>query len=294
MPKPLGQFSLTDPFTTALGWKLAPGQTSVGAVVYVNNQSPQEFAVWGNGVDYLGTAPAWIAFWKFHMPLVYTFVEFRPTMNLNPLSPPSLYVNGLVFEAYESDPLWQPIAVVRQTDVARQARSVAVPVGLSHFSNGFWQAGDPDPIVFMTANASAAQLAASVPRMPIYLYYAHIVPATTVAGAAMSFQLEFQWRTAGGAAVGTPFVMANGLVGNTSADVFRSWIFAPVWPYAAIGPMPATAVKADLQMTQLGGTRINLLYSVAFWADVTNLIGDADIGNQTPYNQAFPDINPYF
>lgn len=292
MPKPMGQFFITDAFTTSNGWKLSPGQISTNAVVYVNNQSPQEFSIWGNGVNYLGTAPAWISFWAFKMDLVYTFIEFRPTMTLNPLGPPALYVNGLVFESYEPDPHWQPIAVVRQIDQARQVRSVVVPMGLSHFNAGQWAVGDPSPLVLQTAIISPDQLAAGV--APIYLYYAQIY-ATSSTTNAMAFNLEVQWRTAGGVAVGGPLVMARGAVlDNVTNQTTAPWVFAPVWPFAAVGAFPATSAKADLQLTFVSGARMTVHYTIAFWMDQTNTIGDSDIGTQAIYNAANPSANPYF
>lgn len=296
MPKPLGQFFITDAFTTTLGWKLRPGQTSVKAVVYVNNQSPQEFDIWGNGTDYLGKAPAWISFWKFTMPLVYGYVEFRPTMSLNPLGPPALYVNGLVFESYERDPNWQPIAVVRQVDAARQQRNVAVPIGLSHWNQGIWLSTDPATKVLQTVTPSAAQLAAGF--APVYCYYANLAPETGITGS-MSFTLEVQWQTAGSVNVGGPFIFARGVVSANSANQTNTlWEFAPSWPLAytggAVGNIPPTAAKAVLQMTYQNGTRINIDYTVSIWMDQSNTIGDADIGTQAAYNSFFPQNNPYF
>lgn len=292
MPKPMGQFFITDAFTTPNGWKLSPGQISTNAVVYVNNQSPQEFSIWGNGVNYLGTAPAWISFWAFKMDLVYTFVEFRPTMTLNPLGPPALYVNGLVFESYEPDPHWQPIAVVRQMDQARQVRSVVVPMGLSHWSAGQWAVGDPSPLVLQTATISPNQLVAGV--APIYLYYAQVTPTSSTTDQ-MAFNLEVQWRTSGGVAVGSAFVMARGAVlNNVTNKTSTPWVFAPTWPFAAVGAFPATAAKADLQLTFISGGRMTSHYTIAFWMDQTNVIGDSDIGTQAIYNAANPAANPYF
>ena len=296
MPRPLGQFFITDAFTTTLGWKLSPGQLSNNAVVYVNNQSPQEFDIWGNGVDYLAKAPAWISFYKFAMPLLYNFVEFRPTMSLNPLGPPALYVNGIVFEAYEADPDWQPIAVVRQTDAARQQRNVAVPMGLSHWNAGQWASSDPSPLVLQTVAPSAAQLAAGF--APIYLYYANMTSTAGSAGS-MSFNLEVQWRTSGGVAVGGPFVMARGNVqNNPTTSTAVPWVFAPVWPIAytggAVGNIPPTAAKADLQMTFISGARLSSQYTISFWMDQFNVIGDSDIGTQATYNAFLPNLNPYF
>lgn len=296
MPKPLGQFFITDPFTTSLGWKLSPGQSTINAVVYVNNQSPQEFTIWGNGTNYLGTAPAWISFWKFRMDLIYSYVEFRPTMTLNPLGPPALYLNGLVFESNEVDPNWQPIAVVRQTDLARQVRVVAAPIGLAHWNQGIWHAGDPATIVLQTVTPSAAQLAAGF--APIYCYYANMVPETGVTGS-MSFTLEVQWQTAGSVNVGTPFVFTRGAVSaNNPNQTTTFWEFAPSWPLAytggSVGNIPATAAKALLQMTYQAGTRINIDYTVSMWMDQFNTIGDSDIGTQAIYNAAFPSNNPYF
>lgn len=292
MPKPLGQFFITDAFTTPNGWKLSPGQISTNAVVYVNNQSPQEFTIWGNGVNYLGSAPAWISYWKFTMDLVYTFVEFRPTMSLNPLGPPALYVNGIVFESYEPDPHWQPIAVVRQIDQARQVRSVMVPMGLSHVYGGQWAVGDPSPLVLQTSIVSPAQLAAGY--APVYLYYAQITPTSSTTDQ-MAFNVELQWRTSGGVAVGGPFVMARGAVlDNVTNKTSTPWIFAPVWPCAGVGPFPATAAKADFQLTFISGGRMTCHYTVAVGMDPSNVIGDSDIGTQAIYNAANPTANPYF
>lgn len=293
MPKPLGQFFITDPFTTSLGWKLAPGQMSVNSYVYVNNQTPQEFDIWGNGVDYLGKAPAWISYYKFVMPLVYAFVEFRPTMSLNPLYAPALYVNGLVFESYERDPLWQPIAVVRQTDPARQNRVVAVPIGLAHWNTGTWHAGDPATNTLATALVSAAQLALPTPRAPVYCYYANIAPESNLTGT-MVFQLQMQWQDAGGASVGgpTPFARAT-CSANAANSTTTPYIFAPIGPFVVAGPIPSPAIKAAFQLVALGGTRLDVDFTVAIWMDQFNPIGDTDIGTQAIYNAAVPS-NPFF
>lgn len=294
MPRPLGQFFITDPFTTTLGWKLAPGQLSVNAVVYINNQSPQEFDIWGNGVNYLGKAPAWISYYKFTMDLVYNFVEFRPTMSLNPLGPPALYLNGIVFESTEPDPHWQPIAVVRQTDAARQIRSVAVPMGIDHWFNGTWHAADPATLNLQTAAISAAQLARSPVYAPIYCHYGNMSPESGQTGT-MVFQFGFQWQDAGSGNVGGPFVFQRASVSSNGANNTASpWVFAPVWPFAAVGQAPPTAVKAVFQLIYLSGTRIDVDYNIAAWMDQSNFIGDSGIGTQAIYNALNPTLNPYF
>lgn len=296
MPRPLGQFFITDAFTADLGWKLSPGQQSTKAVVYVNNQSPQEFDIWGNGVDFLGTAPAWISFWKFTMPLLYSFVEFRPTMSLNPLGPPALYCNGIVFESYEPDPHWQPIAVVRQTDMARQIRSVSVPMGLDHWDWGLWASTDPATKVLETMLPSAAQLAAGF--LPIYFYYANLTPHAGETGS-MSFTVEIQWLDGSNNPVGGPFRFARGgVAANMANQTIEPWVFAPSWPFAytggAVGNIPPTAVKAQSQLTYQNGTRISIDYGLSIWADQFNVIGNGSIGTQAIYNSFFPNINPYF
>jgi hypothetical protein len=293
MSKPMGQFFLTDPFTTSLGWSVAPGQSSIGALAYINNQSPQEFAIYGNGTNFLGTAPAWISFTKITLDLLYSYIEFRPTLSVNPLLKPSLYVNGVVFESYEHDPGWQPIAVVRQIDQARQQRNVDVPMGLSHWSQGLWLAGDPATVVLQTVFPSAAQLAGL--HMPIYCYYANMAPETGTTGS-MSFTIEVQWQTAGSVNVGTPFIFTRGVVAaNNANQTISPWEFNPTWPFAYIGPnMPGTAAKALIQMTYQNGVRLNIDYTVSASQDPFNLVGNPDIGVQAAYDASNPGLNPYF
>lgn len=178
----------------------------------------------------------------------------------------------------------QAWAVPRQHDLTSQPRVVCVPMGLSHFNTGQWAVGDPSPLVLQTANISPAQLAAGT--APIYLYYAQIY-ATSSTTNAMAFNLEVQWRTAGGVALGGPFVMARGAVlDNVTNQTTAPWVFAPAWPFAAVGPFPATAAKADLQLTFISGSRMTVHYTVAFWMDPTNTVGDADIGVQALFNPA--------
>lgn len=295
MPIPLTGFDITDAFTTSLGWKidLTNAQNTLKAHLLVNNQTDTEFNLWGDGIVFLGNCPAWLTYARFMLPNIYSFVEFREVANLNVQGAPALYVNAMLYNSNEPLPEILPIAIVRQTDIARQQRTVAVPMGLSHFNAGRWSTGDPAIVVFQTVTISAAQIAARV--APVYLYYANIAPDAGVNTNGMAFSLELQWKDASNVNIGSAFSMAHGnVVANATTFTTVPWILAPVWPLGVLGQIPINAAKAALQMSYISGTRIAVQYTVAFWMDQSNLIGDGDIGTQALYNSAVPNANPYF
>ena len=296
MPTPLTGFKLTDPFTTDLGWKVVIPQRIPGAHLYVNNQSDTEFALYGDGMAFLGYVPAWLTYATIRLADLYSYIEFRPGASLNVQGPPALYISAMFYEVGERLPEIQPIAVVRQTDIARQQRTVMVPMGLSHFTQGRWLDTDPATVVLQTALPSAAQLAAG--RAPIYLYYANMVPEADLTGG-MTFTLAVQWRDNANNPINTPFILARGgVIANNANLTLTPWSFAPVWPFCygggALGNIPGGATKADLQLTYQNGTRLKIDYSVGFWMDQSNTIPDGDIGTQALYNAANPSVNPYF
>lgn len=292
MPTPLTGFKLTDPFTTSLGWKVVIPQRTPGSHLYVNNQSDTEFALYGDGMAFLGYVPAWLTYANIRLDALYSSVEFRPGASLNVQGPPALYISAMFYEATERQPAIQPIAVVRQTDIARQQRTVVVPMGLSHFNQGRWLNTDPAIVTLGTALMSAHQLAAGI--APIYLYYANLVPEADITGG-MTFLIQIQWQDAGGNPVTGPFVLARGgVIANSTNLTLTPWTFAPVWPFGALGNFPPGATKAALQLAYQNGTRLKIDYSLGFWMDQSNVIGNADIGTQALYNAAAPNLNPYF
>ena len=294
MPIPLTGFKITDAFTTSLGWKvdLTNAQNTLKAHLLVNNQTDTEFNVWGDGIIFLGNCPAWLTYARFMLPDIYRYVEFREVADLNVQGAPALYVNAMLYNSNEPLPEILPIAIVRQTDIARQQRTVVVPMGLSHFNAGKWSSGDPATIVLQTVNMSAAQIAEGF--MGVYLYYANLAPEPNLTGV-MTFTLELQWRDISNANIGGPFVMARGAMQqNIANNQMTPWVFAPTWPFGALGFAPAGSVKALLQMTFQAGVRMNVDYTIAFWADQSNALGNGDIGTQSLYNAALPGNNPYF
>lgn len=168
-----------------------------------------------------------------------------------------------------------------QVDLSSQPRVVAVPIGLSHFYTNDWAliAGHtPAVSVLATWIPSSAQLAARVCGM--YFYYAWLdVQYNSTGTEAIVFNLEIQWRTAAGTAVGAAFVIAKGTIvsSTTSGD---HWKLSPAAPFAAIGAIPATAAKVDVQINFWNGAVVASSGTVglAGFMDPTNLVGDAEIG----------------
>ena len=294
MGQPLPPFLLSDPHTTDLGWKMIVPQTTVGAHVYVNNQSAIEFDVYGNGTSYLGKVPAWLTYADLQLRDLFSYLDFRPVANLNVLGAPANYVSAMFFEANESQPSIGPIAVVRQTDIARQQRVVSVPMALSHWVQGRWLDTDPSVVTFSTAFISAGQLASGKRIAPIYLYYANCVPEADIS-AGMTFLIQLQWQDNLSNNLGGPFVFARGgVIANATNLTTTPWTFAPVSPFGAVGQFPVGATKALLQIAYQNGGRLKIDYSIGMWMDQTNSLGVSDIGTQAIYNSLFPAVNPYF
>lgn len=274
MAQPLGGFKLTDPFTTSLGWKIVLPQTTLGAHLYVNNQTDTEFDLWGDGYSYLGKVPAWLTYADIQLNQLYSSVEFRSVFALNVTAPVSFYVSAMFYEATEKQPNMAPIAVVRQTDIARQQRTVMVPIGLSHFYNNLW--GGVGTTVVATFVPSAAQL--KVRLAGIYLYYANLSTAIGGGVVNMGFTIEIQWRDGGGGAVGVPFVLARGEIAQSATSAVP-WVFAPLAPYALIGQIPVGAATVDLQITNIAGGPLGSHFTIAAFMDPVNTApGDGEIG----------------
>ena len=155
----------------------------------------------------------------------------------------------------------------------RQERIIAVPIGISHFYSNSWSGVGTS--IIATFLPTAAQIAAL--RACIYFYYANVSLSIGAAVANMAFTIEIQWRTSGGVAVGGPFPLARGRVGQ-SATTAVPWVFAPMAPYGAIGNMPATATKVDFQISYSAGANVPVDFTMAAFMDPANTSGDGEIG----------------
>ncbi|HEX5548487.1 MAG TPA: hypothetical protein VFX24_13840 [Ktedonobacterales bacterium] len=174
-----------------------------------------------------------------------------------------------------------PGGMPQNVDLSSQPRVVAVPIGLSHFYTNNWSlAAGHVPLISLLATwiPTPAQLAAGVCGM--YVHYVWVDCAYNGTGSmSFPFDLEIQWRTSGGAAVGSAFVIARGTLvsATTSGD---HWKLNPAAPLALVGQIPPTAAKVDVQINFSSGAVVAVggTLGVVGFMDPTNVVGNAEIG----------------
>ena len=284
MPTPVPGFDVINtPMSNALGWDVNLPQGSLNATIWINNQSDYDYDLWGNGIDYLGRIPAWMVYVPVPLHGIYSYIEFRFSGQLYAQAAVTETVSAVMYTPTEPGPLTQtPIALPRQTQSIRQERVVAVPIGLSHFYTNAWTVtggAGASTSVLATWFPTADQLANGTCGM--YFYYAWIDASQNNVAAAQTvgFNLQLQWRTAGGVAVGGPFTLWSGRLVSSSSTGDHA-VLNPSNPLAAIGVIPATAAKVDIQFSTSGITNTNSMTIgvVGFMDPVNSWWGDAEIG----------------
>lgn len=295
IPQTIGPFNSTSTPALSAGTAFAFSINNDAIAIQVHNDSPYRCYVAFDGarptasVAQLGSYQGVVGPWAHPVITVRTQGggPFFGTVWIMPVNVTTfLAQTGSVSQLAEihvdvympGDELPQSWAMPRQQDVTSQARSVIVPMSLSHFYQNTWSGVGTTLVANLIPTAD--QITAGF--APIYLYYANVMPEAHTGDT--EFVIQLQWQTGGGVNVGSPFIFARGLVfAHATNFTATGWTFAPVFPFGAVGSMPATAAQAAIQMANAGGTPISVAYTIAVHMDPTNIAGPREIG-VAPYN----------